>query len=130
MQAISNILAQYADWGLLYLRIVIGIIFIVHARPKLKNPGAMAQGLGWPVWSVSLFGTAEILGGLSVLLGFLAQLGAAGLSIVMLGAIYHKVHKWKTPFMAHDKTGWEFDLLLLASNVLILLIGAGSYKIW
>ncbi len=54
--------------------------------------------------------------------------GAVLLIIVMLGAIYHKMFKWNTPFSALDKMGWEFDLVLLAANLAILLSGGGA--IW
>ncbi|MBI2444371.1 MAG: DoxX family protein [Candidatus Magasanikbacteria bacterium] len=69
----------------------------------------------------------EPLGGIAVLLGFLTQLAAAGLGLVMLGALRFKLGVWKMPFMAQDKTGWEFDLLILAAAIALFLMGGGAF---
>ncbi|KKW31958.1 MAG: DoxX protein [Candidatus Uhrbacteria bacterium GW2011_GWA2_53_10] len=119
-------LLAYGDLGLWLLRLVVGIVFLVHALPKLQKPAAMAQGMGWPSWSVMLLGLVELVGALSVILGVYTQVGAMLLSLVMLGALYFKISKWKTPFTAMDKTGWELDLLLLAAALAVLLTGGGS----
>ena len=39
----------------------------------------------------------------------------------MLGAIYFKIFKWKMPFTSQTSTGWEFDLVLLAAGLVILV---------
>ncbi len=49
--------------------------------------------------------------------------------INMVGAIGMKMMKWGVPFGAMDKTGWEFDLILLAANIAIILGGDGSIGI-
>jgi len=47
----------------------------------------------------------------------------------MIGAIWMKVTKWHVPFSAMDKIGWEFDLILLAANIVILVNGGGAIGI-
>lgn len=47
----------------------------------------------------------------------------------MIGAVVLKVTQWKTGFMAQQTTGWEFDLVLLASSILLFLTGPGSIAI-
>jgi uncharacterized membrane protein YphA (DoxX/SURF4 family) len=47
----------------------------------------------------------------------------------MLGALWHKMFKWKIPFLAADKTGWEFDFILLGAAIALLFIGAGIYSL-
>jgi uncharacterized membrane protein YphA (DoxX/SURF4 family) len=43
----------------------------------------------------------------------------------MVGAIVLKNTQWKTGFMAQQTTGWEFDFVLLAANLLMFLTGPG-----
>lgn len=119
------LLENLGDVGLLILRIALGIIFLYHGWMKVKNPKATKAQMG----SFMVFiGIAELLGGIAVLFGFLTEFAAIGLAIIMLGAIYKKVFEWKTPFTAMDKTGWEFDLILLVAALALLFTGAGQYS--
>lgn len=106
---------------LFLLRLVVGAIFIYHAIPKFKNPESMASGMGWRKGQVFGLGIIEFMSGLSLIGGIAIKLSALLLLTVMVGAIYHKINKWKIPFSAHNSTGWEFDLLLLAANLTIYL---------
>ena len=123
-------LLQYNDFGLFLLRLVIAIIFLYHGVPKLKNPKAMAQGIGWKKEAVFILGLVEVLSPIALILGVYMQLAALLLAIIMVGAIKMKAMKWGVPFAAHDKNGWEFDLILLAANVVIILGGGGLIGIW
>lgn len=129
---IWNTLAQYNDVGLLLLRAAIGVIFVYHAIPKLKHPSAMAQMFGGApkVWIPIVLGAVELLAGLGVILGVYLQLSALLLAIVMFGAIGMKIGKWHVPFSARDKMGWEFDLILFAGALAILLGAGGSLTLF
>ena len=98
------------QWGLLTLRISLGVIFAYHAIPKLKMPGAMAKGIGWLSGFVIILGLVEFFSSLAVILGVYTEVGAFFLGVVMLGALYYKIFKWKIPFYVMDKTGWEFNI--------------------
>jgi uncharacterized membrane protein YphA (DoxX/SURF4 family) len=111
---------EFSSIGYLALRLVIAVIFIVHAWPKLKHPTGMASGMGWSIEKVRFIGLVELLGSVLIALGVFIQWGALALLIVMIGAIYYKIQKWKVPFTAQDKTGWEFDLLLLSALLYLL----------
>jgi putative oxidoreductase len=108
--------------GLLVLRIAIAAIFLVHGTNKLKKwkqiPGFFR-----------FLGICETLGGLAVLSGFLTQIASIGLAIIMLGALHHKLFKWHIPFTSEQTTGWEFDLLILAGVLALLIFGAGNISI-
>ncbi|MDP2673004.1 MAG: DoxX family protein [Nanoarchaeota archaeon] len=117
------------SWGLLILRVFLGLIFLYHGVPKLIASGKMAKGMGWSSGSVFLLGFVEVISSLALILGFYAEIGALLIGLVMLGAIYYKVFKWKIPFSAMDKMGWEFDLILLGVAVSILLLGAGDISL-
>lgn len=128
-------LADQAEWGLLALRIAIGGIFIVHGWPKITGARGMAAAMGGgeakPVM-VGIFtiqSIVEAVGGVMLILGVLTQLVALAFAIIMIGAILLKNTQWKTGFMSQQTTGWEFDLVLLAANILLFLTGPGELAI-
>lgn len=65
-------------------------------------------------------------GGISVALGFLTPLGAAGIFGAMFMAMF-KSH-WKNGFWL-QKGGYEYTLVLLVASMAIGLIGPGSYAL-
>lgn len=119
-------LIELSDIGLFILRLVVGIIFLYHATPKLKNSRGMAAAMAMPGGMIFLLGVMEALFALGIIFGVLTQLAALLLGLIMVGAIFMKIGKWGVPFAAHDKTGWEFDLIILAATVAVLLTGGGS----
>lgn len=118
MDSLYSLLA-YGGIGLLALRIAIGAIFLYHCRSKFKS-GVSFMGF---------VGTAELLGGAAVLVGFLTQLAALGLAIIMIGAIWKKNSEWHIPFSTQSNTGWEFDLMILAGCIALITSGAGQYAV-
>ena len=116
-------LTQYSNLGFFILRLAIAIVFIYHALPKLKSPKGMAQGLGWQPAMVVALGLVEFLSSIALVIGIRIQLASLLLSIVMIGAIWHKIKKWHVPFYSKTAMGWEFDFILLAANIFILLNG-------
>lgn len=119
MHAFNTFFLAYSAIGLLCLRVVIGAIFLYHGPKKLGN---MASFMGF-------IGMCETLGGLAVLFGFLTQLAALGLGIIMIGATYKKINEWHVPFYATDKTGWELDVMILGGCIVLLTMGAGIYSV-
>jgi putative oxidoreductase len=124
-------LVEQSEWGLLALRIAVGVIFIVHGWPKITGARGMAAMLGGGeakpvlVGTFTLQGVVETGGGILLILGVLTQVVAAAFAIIMLGAIFLKIRQWKTGFMSQQTTGWEFDLVLLAASILLFLTGPG-----
>jgi putative oxidoreductase len=131
------------DAGLLILRLGLGGIFIAHGVAKVLSPGGV-QGfadtvgnLGMPTFlppyplAVAAI-TAEIGGGLLVVLGLFARPAALALAVVMAVAIW-KVH-WANGFwLAAEATkegkilnGMEHCVALLAMALCIFFAGAGS----
>lgn len=125
MQQLTPLL-QYGDAGLLILRLALGAVFIVHGWPKIQKAKTLASGMGMSATFVMVLGLVEVLAALGVILDVFVQLSALLMAVVMLGAIKMKILDWKIPFTAHDKTGWEFDLLLLAAAIVILVTGGGN----
>ena len=123
--------------GLLILRVIGGLTLAAHGAQKLfgwfEGPGLTKLSQGFekqgfkPAWFwVCLVILGELGGGLSVALGFLTPLGAAGMFAAMFMAIF-KSH-WKNGFW-NSKRGLEFPLQLLAIGVAIGLMGPGSYSL-
>ncbi len=108
-------LNTHSSFGIWLLQFVVGVIFIVHGLPKLKNTKKVF-GIG------SLFhGLVEVIGGIFLFFGFHVRAVGLVFAIIMFGAIWFKKFVWHIPFKADDKTGWEFDLILLAANIFFLI---------
>jgi len=126
------------DWGLLILRVGLGIIFPFHAWLKL-NPGGPAKGpagfigflkqlriplpglLGWIVILL------ESVGALLLIAGLGTRIVAFGLAIDMLVAIVLvKRGMAKARFMDPSGSGWEFEFALLVAALALVFTGPGS----
>ena len=115
------------DFGLFFLRLILGVIFFYHGSIKVLSPAVVAKGLGWKNSFVLLLGIVEVLGALSVILGIYPSLGALFLLLIMLGALWYKIFRWKVPFASMQATGWEFDLILFAVALVVFLGGSGAW---
>ena len=135
---LENIFSPYSDWGLLILRVGMGIIFLVHGWPKLnpnspmKGPagfGSSLKQMGVPLplffgWVVALL---ETVGAVLLMLGLGTRFLALLFAIDMLVAIFVvKMRVMKVGFAAQQATGWEFDFSLLVISLALLFTGAGS----
>ena len=122
-------LHHLSDWGLLVLRLGVGVIFLVHGIQK-RAMWKMQPSAQMPASLLSilrLLSIAEPLGGLAVIAGFLTQLAALGFVIIMLGAINLKARQMHKTFTGDG--GWEFDYSLLAAAIALLILGAGGISI-
>jgi putative oxidoreductase len=124
------------DIALLIFRVVIGLTLAGHGAQKLlgwfggPGPVRLRQGFekqGYkPAWFwASLAIVGELGGGLSVALGFLTPLGAAGIFGAMVMAA--RTH-WKNGFFL-QKGGYEYALTLAIASLTIGLVGPGSYAL-
>jgi putative oxidoreductase len=129
----QRLLATDAGWGVLALRIPVGIIFAAHGAQKLFGwfGGYGLEGTGQWMASIGLApgvlmallaGAAEFFGGLALVLGLLVRPAAAALAVAMVVAIL-SVHIVNGLFVA--KNGYEYALALLAVAVALLVAGAG-----
>src|SRR5437899_5259747 len=119
-------LHQLSDWGLLALRVGVGMSFWVHGTAKR----AMWKTAPSPQMPASLLSTlrllslVEPLGAVAAFAGFLMQPAAAGFAIIMLGAIRLKavqVHRGVSV-----DGGWELDFVLLTAALGVVFLGAGA----
>lgn len=120
-------LAQFTDLGLIFLRIVAGIIFAGSGWSDLKDPAVRSQSLGVSRNFTLFLGVAELCGAIGIVLGLLTGLAAIGLILILLGAIQRKVFVWKTGFWGKDNLGWNYDLIFVAVLLVILFTNGGNY---
>ena len=118
--------------ALTVLRVVVGVTFIAHGVQKLFLFGldGVAQGMaqaGVPLAAVTAPAVSfvELLAGAAIVAGLLTRLAAAGLGVIMVGAILF-VHFTAGFYLPN---GYEFALVLLATLVTLILTGPGAYSI-
>jgi len=139
--ALDCLLGTYPSWSRLAVRLALGIVFFAHGSQKafgwfgghgLKATIQMfKQYLKVPPAATVLVAFIECFGGLALIVGFLARPSALGLIVVMLVAIA-KVH-WKNGFFLAaqpgQSNGWEYNFVLIAMALAVLLGGAGALSV-
>lgn len=121
-------LLQFSDLALLFMRLLVGAVFVTSGWNHAKDPVTRGRSIGMSPGFTRFLGIAEIAGGLGVALGVLPQLAALGLVLIMLGAIQKKIFVWHTGFWGkHGTDGWHYDLLFVAMCLVIATTGGGRY---
>jgi putative oxidoreductase len=108
------------------IRVAIGTIFIVHGFGKFdpRFVGFLNQ-IGIPAEMQVLIALAEFVSGILLIVGVLTRISASILSIVMLGAIFHVKHATNLT----GQGGYEFELLILAGVLVIIVAGPGRVSL-
>src|SRR5258708_16324727 len=124
MRFLAN-LHQLSDWGVLALRIGVGMSFLIHGTSK-RAMWKMAPSPQMPASFLStlrLLSIVEPLGAAAAFAGFLMQPAAVRLVIIMPGAIRLKAVQMHRGFSVD--VGWELDFVLLsAPRALVFLCTA------
>jgi putative oxidoreductase len=123
-------LLQFGDYALLFMRLLVGLVFISSGWKHLQDPVARGKSIGLSPGVTRFLGFAELAGGLGVALGILIQFAALGLILVMLGAIHRKIFVWKTGFWGAHGDGWSYDLFFVAMNLVIATTGGGRFILY
>ena len=122
---------QLMDIGLLVLRVAVAAVFLTHGITKASfwtGHSLSARSRSF-ARIMRLLAIMEPICAVFVMAGALARFTAWGLSAVSLGAIYYKIEMLHASFMSTDKTGWEFDVILLAASAALVFAGAGALSI-
>ena len=83
-------LARFTDVALLFMRIIVGIVFMTSGWEHLQDPQGRSKDIQMSKGFTIFLGAAEFAGGLGVILGVLAQPAAFGLILITLGAIQRR----------------------------------------
>ncbi|MCM3339193.1 DoxX family protein [Paenibacillus sp. MER TA 81-3] len=126
-----------ADYGLLLIRVIIGVTMMGHGAQKLfgwfggygvKGTGGWFESIGMRpgVAMALLAGMTELIGGLLFGLGLFTWVGAALIVGTMLVAIV-KVHGANGYWVTQN--GIEYNVILVVTAIGVALIGAGSISL-
>ncbi len=123
-------LTPFTDVALLLLRIMVGIVFMTSGWKHFQDPEGRSKAIGMSKGFTIVLGATELAGSLGVIFGVLAQLAAAGLILIMLGAIQKKIFVWRTGFWGKSGTnGWSYDTMLLVMTLVIVTTGGGNLSL-
>jgi putative oxidoreductase len=124
------------SYGLLFLRVVVGLVFFAHGAQKLLGwwGGPGLQGTkGWLAsmgfrmpGPLALTVALSESSGLLFALGFLTPIAAllmASSMVVAIGSVHWRRGFWNTG------QGYEFNLVLLAVPVALAATGPGRYSV-
>lgn len=103
-------LTYLTDYGLVFLRLMAGLIFASSGYNDLKSLDARSASIGMSKGFTTFLAIAELAGAAGIILGVLQQLAAIGLILIMLGAIQKKMLVWKTGFWGKDGFGWSYEI--------------------
>jgi len=108
------------------LRSAIGVIFILYGISKF-NPGFAENlpNMGLPAEMQIPLALAELVPGILLIMGVLSRLSASLISTIMLGAIFMV----KGASSITGKGGVELELILLASALVIMIVGPGRISL-
>src|SRR5262249_38399729 len=117
--------------GPLVLRAGLSLIFVYHGLDKIV-PAPKAWGGAWmseaaqPALVQFAVAWGELAAGLAFALGLLTRLAAAGMTFIMVAAIY-LVH-WPFGFDLRNR-GFEYNLAVLVLCLATLLFGGGTLAV-
>jgi len=120
----ENLLHDITHWG---IRASIGAIFIVHSLKKFDP--------SWQEWLISVgmppelqlpMALTEFIGGIFLIAGILTRVTGSIFAVILLGAIFYI--RWENGFFI-SQGGWEWDLVMLAAVLAIIVAGSGRISI-
>lgn len=122
-----------APYGLLALRLVLGLLFLAHASLKLfvLTPTGVAGFfgmLGLPGWLAYVTIAWEFAGGFALLLGLWPRLAAIAVIPILVGAIA-TVHAHAGFFFNNPNGGWEFPAFWIVGLIVLALTGDGAFAL-
>ncbi len=123
-------------WAPLPIRLVLGMIMIVHGAQKVFGVWGGEGFNAWisqvaplnlrPSWLwLALFAFFELIGGLLVLIGLYTRIGALMIALVMLYGIFIQL---RNGFFVMQG-GYEYVLALFAMAVSLMISGAGNLSL-
>lgn len=125
----GDVETSFHRWGLVPLRIAVGLVFLMHGGQKLFVFGLAGTadimgklGIPLPLLAAAIVIAAELLGGLAIIAGLYGRWAGAALAIEMLVAI--PVARLSGGFFA--PYGFEFEFALLGACLTFAAFGTGG----
>ncbi|QSQ18975.1 DoxX family protein [Pyxidicoccus parkwayensis] len=123
--------SKTASVGLLLLRVVSGVAFMMHGWGKIQDPfNWMGPQAPTPGFLQALAALSEFGGGLAWVLGALVPLASFGIFCTMAFATFFHAVVRGDPFVSKGAGGsYEPALLYLVVAVVMLTVGPGLYSV-
>lgn len=124
-----SILFAFQGFALLALRIGVGLIFLAHGWPKIKNLKQNAVNFSMMGFKPAYFwGTIiallEVFGAAGLIAGLFTQPFALLLGVEMIVAMLWKIRKGQKLV-----GGYELDMLMVLASFALATSGAGFYSL-
>ncbi len=124
-----RLLDKLQPLALLVLRVVLGIIFIVHSYQfvfgGMSGAVKMVTGIGFPWWAAYVSKYTEFFGGILVIAGVLTRVWGVGLVIDMSVAISKLL--WRNGL--RGQRNFQLELALAAMAFALVCFGGGPLSL-
>lgn len=122
------------DLAIFILRFSIGAIMLAHAVYKIQKKAFFDKKwkdeYGYPQGSVLLNIIVQFIGAITLFLGIYSRYVSIVLLINMLFAWYICIWNHREPFLSTPEgKGWDFNLLLVAALVVLIIMGDGNWSV-
>ena len=129
------------DLAALIARAALGIVILPHGMQKLlgmfggygfEPTVEFFTGIGVPAFVAMLVILGESFGALFLIAGFISRISAAGIAIIMLGAVFleHLPNGFFMNWFGTQKgEGFEYHLLALGLALIVILRGGGKWSL-
>lgn len=131
MQVLAlRMFGAFSGYAATVLRVGVGVVMAYHGYSKFQggtsNVAGFLGSLGVPAPDLvaPLLATAELVGGVMLIVGLATRVWAIIIALVLVGAIF--LVKVDLGLIADSGVGAELDVALLAGSVAILLLGPGK----
>lgn len=120
-------------YGVLLLRVSLGIMFIAHSLIlkwmvfTLAGTAQFFESIGLPAFLAYVTFFAELIGGVLLVLGVQTRFVALALTPILIGATWaHAGNGW---VFSAQGGGWEYPLYLTILSVAQALLGDGAHAL-
>jgi putative oxidoreductase len=138
----KKLISTENDIAALVLRVMLGIVFFPHGAQKVLGwfggygfagtYDAFTNKMGIPGIFTLLAFTAEFLGAIGLVVGFLTRVAAFGIMCVMVVAVkmLHWQHGFFMNWFGQQKgEGFEYHLLVMAITAALMIKGGGMLSV-
>jgi putative oxidoreductase len=139
MSLLQRLLSTSNDPALTILRVTAGVVVSAHGAQKLlgwfggHGPGAtmasFQEWFGLPPFVTALVILSDSVGALALVVGAFTRLAAAGVTLVMIGAIVLVHGRWGFFMNWYSQPrgeGFEYHLLVIAIALVLVMRGGGA----
>ena len=124
---------RFAPYAVALLRIALGLMFLAHSVIlklgvySLPGTARFFDSIGLPAWFAYVVFTAEMVGGIMLVLGIQARWAALALAPILIGAVW--VHSGNGWVFSDPNGGWEYPLYLTVLAFAQVLLGDGAFAL-